>query len=113
MDALSLGCVGAVATLANVLPEMVTGIYESFTAGKLDTAHQLQDTVAEVRSVLKSLGPDLQVYKLAASVFGSYPFEGMYLPHQNLDPQDRKVIMDRLVQLQGRLENHNIKEVSS
>lgn len=113
LDALSLGCVGAVATLANVLPEMVTGIYESFTAGKLDTAHQLQDTVAEVRSVLKSLGPDLQVYKLAASVFGSYPFEGMYLPHQNLDPQDRKVIMDRLVQLQGRLENHNIKEVSS
>ena len=64
LDALSLGCVGAVATLANVLPEMVTGIYESFTAGKLDTAHQLQDTVADGAfgaQISRTRSPSVQV----------------------------------------------------
>ena len=95
-DSLQKGCHGAVATLANVIPEILVGVYENTLSGKLDVAQQLQQEVHEIRPLLKSLGPDLPIYKMAASIFGSYPFEGIYPPQRDLDPRERKLAQEQI-----------------
>lgn len=51
-DALALGADGAIASTGNVAPRVVSGIYDAFVAGDLDTARRLQNALIPLRNLL-------------------------------------------------------------
>lgn len=110
LQSLDRGCQGAVATLANVVPEALVKIYEHYHDGQVDLAQELQTEINKIRACLKSLGPDLQIYKVAASVFGSYPFTGMYPPHRNLTATELESATRKIEELK---EDYNEKIFNS
>ncbi len=52
LDALIAGAEGAIASTANVAPELVSGIYDAYVAGDLDLARTLQDQLTPLRNLL-------------------------------------------------------------
>lgn len=62
---LQLGADGAVATTSNVLTRTDVGIYESFRKNDLKTARQLQNSIEDLRSLLKlSTVPSVLKYSM-------------------------------------------------
>lgn len=100
VTALRHGCSGAVATLSNVVPSLLVELYEAGVAGQWDKASECQSAIAEVRKLLKSLGPDLQVYKKATEVFGGFAFGGMYPPHRELTDDEHARIRELIQRFQ-------------
>jgi len=52
LDALIAGAEGAIASTANVAPELVAGIYDAFAAGDLQLARVRQDALTPLRNLL-------------------------------------------------------------
>lgn len=52
LDALLAGADGAIASTANVAPELVSGIYDAYRAGELDLARQRQEALSPLRDLL-------------------------------------------------------------
>ena len=52
LDALIAGADGAIASTANVAPELVSGIYDAFVAGDLALARRRQDALTPLRNLL-------------------------------------------------------------
>lgn len=50
---LEIGCSGMVSAVANVFPELVVDLFESYDAGEEDRARELQSDVYEVRDAIK------------------------------------------------------------
>lgn len=66
---LDLGCSGMVSAVANVFPEVVVELYDRYAAGDHEAAADLQKTVYEIRSALKT-GPYMSGVKAALSLRG-------------------------------------------
>ncbi|WP_049900346.1 dihydrodipicolinate synthase family protein [Halococcus agarilyticus] len=64
-----LGGVGGVSAVSNALPELVVDLHETYEAGDLDRARDLQDTLYEVRAAFEA-GPYLAGVKGALSLRG-------------------------------------------
>ncbi|WP_342489610.1 4-hydroxy-tetrahydrodipicolinate synthase [Bacillus sp. FSL M8-0049] len=69
LDTLKLGGAGAVAATANVLPETVVGLYESFRKGKLDESEHFQKQLQPLRATF-GLGTLPAPLKKAAELYG-------------------------------------------
>ncbi|AYJ88790.1 MULTISPECIES: 4-hydroxy-tetrahydrodipicolinate synthase [Bacillus] len=69
LDTLKLGGAGAVAATANVLPETVVGLYESFQKGKLDESEHFQKQLQPLRATF-GLGTLPAPLKKAAELYG-------------------------------------------
>ncbi|MFW5938698.1 MAG: dihydrodipicolinate synthase family protein, partial [Halanaeroarchaeum sp.] len=91
---LDLGCSGMVSAVANVFPEVVVELYERYDAGDLDGAADLQETVYEIRSALKT-GPYMAGVKAALSLRG---FEAGPLrrPLRRMDDAERAALESAL-----------------
>lgn len=66
---LDLGCSGMVSAVANVFPEVVVELYDRYDAGDHEAAADLQETVYDIRSALKT-GPYMAGVKAALSLRG-------------------------------------------
>ncbi len=69
IDGLIHGVVGAVASTANVVPDLVVSIYDAFQTGDLDKARQLQSSLTLLRKAF-SLGTFPCVVKDAMNLLG-------------------------------------------
>lgn len=69
LDTLILGGSGAIAATANVIPEILVKLYDTYLAGDLDSARKWQDKVAPLRADFK-YGTSPGVIKLQASLCG-------------------------------------------
>lgn len=92
-DALINGCAGAVASTANVLPELTVSIFDAVRAGRLDEARRAQRKILPVRAAF-TLGTFPLVPKEMAQLIG-LPVGPARRPVQPLSPDVR----DRLRQL--------------
>lgn len=86
--AVSNGCAGAVAATANVVPELVVGIYEATMAGEYDRACALQRRLAPLR-VAFGLGTFPVVVKEALALQGRLPDGRARRPIQPLGKKAR------------------------
>ena len=88
LSSLKEGGKGGIAGCANVYPQTLSGIYDSFVAGELEKAQQLQDSIAPFRAVFKYGNPNT-VVKKAVNLLGypvgecRAPFN--YLPEEGLE----------------------------
>lgn len=67
---LSYGAAGAVGLTANVIPDLMVGIYDSFAAGDLDAARTFQQRVAIFREGRSGLGSYPGQVKAALEIMG-------------------------------------------
>ncbi len=67
--ALLMGATGVVSAVGNCFPEIMVRLYDSFRAGRLEAARDLQYTVNALREALKR-GPYISPYKLALQLRG-------------------------------------------
>jgi 4-hydroxy-tetrahydrodipicolinate synthase len=70
LPGLRAGCVGSVSGLANVLPELVVGIYRYHKDGYLEKAEDLQKHLSEFRELFQ-LGSASTITKLAENLQGN------------------------------------------
>jgi 4-hydroxy-tetrahydrodipicolinate synthase/2-dehydro-3-deoxy-phosphogluconate/2-dehydro-3-deoxy-6-phosphogalactonate aldolase len=86
---LEVGCAGAVSAVANVFPELVVDLYESYAAGDEAHAADLQSTVYRVRSALKD-GPYMAGVKTALSLRDvDFDAGGLRSPLRTMDDEQR------------------------
>jgi dihydrodipicolinate synthase/N-acetylneuraminate lyase len=104
LPALELGCRGAVATLANVVPKLVADIFNLYGEGLIGKAQAHQQLLNSLRHQLKSLGPDLAVYKHSTSILGGYEFGGMYAPNRNLSKHEQREVTRVLACIRDEIE---------
>ncbi len=71
LPGLKAGCVGSVSGLANVLPELVVGIYRSYKLGRIEKAEDLQKKLSSFRELFK-LGSASSITKLAENLQGNH-----------------------------------------
>jgi 4-hydroxy-tetrahydrodipicolinate synthase len=81
------GAVGAVAATANVVPDLVVGIYHAFRSGNLEEARQLQATLAPLREAF-ALGTFPGIVKDAMNLIG-LPVGEPRRPIQSLQDQEK------------------------
>lgn len=67
---LEIGCSGAVSAVANVFPELVVDLYESYEEGEESRTQELQRTVLGVRETFKSGGGYMSGVKTALRLRG-------------------------------------------
>jgi len=100
---LSVGCQGAISAVANVFPELVVDLYEAFAAGDRERAREVQSTVYQVRSALKS-GPYMAGVKSALSLRDvDFDVGGLRSPLRTMDDDQRDALEATLSDL-GLLE---------
>ncbi len=94
---LDLGCVGLVSAVANVVPELVVELYDSYVAGERERAQQLQETVFEVRRALKR-GPYMAGVKTALELrgFESGPLRS---PLRRMNSEQERALESALAEL--------------
>jgi 2-dehydro-3-deoxy-phosphogluconate/2-dehydro-3-deoxy-6-phosphogalactonate aldolase len=96
---LSLGCAGLVSAVANVAPELVVDLYESFDAGATERARERQSTVYDVRAALKR-GPYMAGVKAALSLRADAPDAGgLRAPLRSMGPDQRAALERDLTEL--------------
>lgn len=71
LTGLKEGGAGAVAGRANIWPETIAGIYNSFVAGDLESAQKAQDAIAVLQGVFKFGNPNTVIKKAVAEL--GYP----------------------------------------
>ncbi len=98
--ALCCGCVGAVAATANVVPELVVGIYDAYHAGDLETAQERQRGLAPLRHAF-GLGSFPVVVKDAMELMG-LPAGPCRAPIRSLEGSARETLITILQRL-GKL----------
>jgi 4-hydroxy-tetrahydrodipicolinate synthase len=69
LDTLKAGGTGAISATANVVPELVVSIFESFKNGRMDEAEAAQEKLKPLREAFK-LGTAPGVLKEAANIVG-------------------------------------------
>ena len=69
LQALRMGCVGAVAACANVIPELIVGLYEAHRRGDQALAERLQEQITPLRMAF-SMGTFPVVIKEAMKIMG-------------------------------------------
>ncbi len=69
LKALQLGAVGAVASTSNLIPEVITGIYNSFVSGSNEAAQEYQERLEKLRLTMKLAGTPA-VLKQALTMIG-------------------------------------------
>lgn len=94
---LCYGCVGAVAATANVVPELVVGIYDAFQRGDHALARERQYRLAPLRQAF-SLGSFPVVVKEAMNLMG-LPAGPCRLPIKGLKEAARSELVEILRQL--------------
>jgi 4-hydroxy-tetrahydrodipicolinate synthase len=101
---LSVGCSGAVSAVANVFPELVVDLYETYAAGDRERARDLQSRVYRVREALKS-GPYMAGVKTALSLRDlDFDVGGLRSPLRTMDDQGHERLAAELREI-GVLEN--------
>lgn len=96
---LEVGCAGAVSAVANVFPELVVELYESYATGDEQRAEELQSTVYRVRSALKE-GPYMSGVKTALSIRDvGFDVGGLRSPLRTMDEAERDRLASELRRL--------------
>lgn len=96
---LEVGCAGAVSAVANVFPELVVDLYESYAAGDEGRAAALQSEVYRVRSALKD-GPYMSGVKTALSIRDvDFDVGGLRSPLRAMDDDQRNRLETELQQM--------------
>jgi len=89
---LAVGCSGLVSAVANVFPELVVDLYETYDRGDRERARDLQSTVFEVRSALKR-GPYMAGVKTALSLRDlDFDPGGLRAPLRTMADDDRQAL---------------------
>ena len=92
-----MGGRAAIAATANIVPEIVVGIYENFARGNLDEARNLQKKLAPLRLAF-SLGSFPSVIKEAAELIG-LPAGPCRRPIGPLSPENREKLKNILQEM--------------
>jgi 4-hydroxy-tetrahydrodipicolinate synthase/2-dehydro-3-deoxy-phosphogluconate/2-dehydro-3-deoxy-6-phosphogalactonate aldolase len=93
---LEIGCTGLVSAVANVFPELVVDLYESYAAGEEERARELQSRVYDVRDALKR-GPYMAGVKTALSLRNvAFDIGGLRSPLRTMGDEDRAALEDDL-----------------
>lgn len=66
LNCLKEGGAGGIAGRANIYPRTIASIYDSFVAGDLEKAQQLQDAISSIQRVFKFGNPNTVIKKAAA-----------------------------------------------
>ncbi|MEF8840772.1 MAG: dihydrodipicolinate synthase family protein [Haloarculaceae archaeon] len=86
---LEVGCTGLVSAVANVFPELVVDLYESYADGEEERARALQSRIYDVRTTLKR-GPYMAGVKTALSLREvGFDVGGLRSPLRTMDESDR------------------------
>lgn len=99
---LANGCVGAVAATANVVPELVIGIYEAVRVGDHELARALQRKLAPLRLAFQ-LGTFPAVVKAALQMIGRIPDGRARQPVGPLDDEARTQLRSILLEVGASL----------
>lgn len=104
-DSLILNCLknggkGGIAGCANVYPQTMVGIYNSFMAGDLEKAQQYQDSIASFRACFKYGNPNT-VVKTAVSLLG-HPVGPCRAPFNRLSAEGIAALKNVLAENQAK-----------
>jgi 4-hydroxy-tetrahydrodipicolinate synthase len=92
-----VGCAGGVSAVANALPELLVDLHESYTAGDIEHARDLQSTLYRVREAFKQ-GPYLAGVKAALSLRG-FDAGSLRSPLRGMSDDQRDELETRLREL--------------
>lgn len=95
---LELGCSGAVSAVANVFPELVVDLYESYESGDEARAHERQSLVLRIREAFKSSGGYMSGVKTALRLRG-FDAGGLRSPLRVGTESEAKEMEERLREL--------------
>ena len=100
LNCLKEGGAGGIAGRANIYPRTIASIYDSFVAGDLEKAQQLQDAISSIQRVFKFGNPNTVIKKAAAmrgfpvgdcrKPFNHLPEEGIEELKKVLEENDAK-----------------------
>lgn len=94
LPALFVGARGAVSALANIVPELVVGIYEAWREGRVDDARELQFTLARLQQALRGFPSVAAVKHLVAG--RGLPAGSARAPQHLLTPDQAAALHERL-----------------
>lgn len=96
LPALMFGGKGGIAGCANVFPRTMVEIYEAFTAGDIERAKKVQDSIRIFRNCFKYGNPNTLV-KIAAGLLG-YPVGSCRRPFNKITPEGMEALKKTLEQ---------------
>ncbi|MBQ9595166.1 MAG: dihydrodipicolinate synthase family protein, partial [Synergistaceae bacterium] len=94
LPALVFGGKGGIAGCANVFPRTMVEIYEAFTAGDMERAKKVQDSIRIFRNCFKYGNPNTLV-KLAAGLLGN-PVGPCRRPFSKITPEGMEALKKTL-----------------
>ena len=96
LPALMFGGKGGIAGCANVFPRTMAKIYELYTAGKIEEARKVQDSIRIFRNCFKYGNPNT-IVKMAAGLLGD-PVGPCRRPFSTITPEGLEVLKKTLEQ---------------
>ena len=94
LPALCFGGKGGIAGCANVFPRTMVEIYEAFTAGDIERAKKVQDSIRIFRNCFKYGNPNT-IVKMAAGLLG-YPVGPCRRPFSKITPEGLEALKKTL-----------------